>query len=74
MAKPRKKIGALLKLLGTATLLVSFGAQNFFYDISNTRSIQLIAAMRDMQMIDKSALLQEVRQTSLPLIEASLVR
>jgi hypothetical protein len=59
MAKPRKKIGAMLKLIGTAILLLSFGTQNFFYEISSARTAELLGAMRDRQMIDKSALLQE---------------
>src|SRR5438045_1960844 len=60
MLKPLKKRGAFLKLLGTAVLLGSFAAQNFFYETSNARSAELLSAMRDRQMIDKSALMQEV--------------
>ena len=59
MSKPRKKLGALLKLIGTAILLGSFVAQNSYYETSNARTNELLSAMRDRQMVDKSALLQE---------------
>lgn len=59
MARPRKKLAALLKLFGTAVLLGAFVTQNSFYESSNARTNELLAAMRDRQMIDKSALLQE---------------
>jgi hypothetical protein len=60
MAKPRKKKGALLKLVGTAVLLLSFATQNFLYEKWNARSVELTSAMRDRSLIDKGALLNEV--------------
>lgn len=60
MTKPRKKKGALLKLVGTAVLLLSFATQNFFYEKWNARSGELTSAMRDRSLIDKGALLNEV--------------
>lgn len=58
--RPRRKLPALLKLVGTAVLLLSFATQNFAYEVSNARTAELVSAMRDRQLIDKSALLQEV--------------
>jgi len=60
MAKPRKKKGALLKVNGTAVLLLSFATQNFFYQAWDARSAELTSAMRDRSLIDKGALLNEV--------------
>lgn len=55
-----KKNAALLKLLGSVLLLGAYVAQNFLYERSSARTAELVSAMRDRQMIDKGALLQEV--------------
>jgi hypothetical protein len=59
MPKPFKRRGALLKLLGTSVLFVSFITQNFFYESWHQSAESLYTAQSARSLIDKGALINE---------------
>jgi len=56
----RKRLAKVLKLIGSAILLLSFATQNFFYDAWHSQADELRKGVLEQAVIDKSVLLNEL--------------